>query len=81
MAGPKAQAVLMANLASVFATEGQTEQAREYAEKALSSDPSCRPATLLLVWLELAEGRCEHAVQRLRAQRDAAVKGSWLIGM
>mmetsp|Transcript_30153 Transcript_30153/g.66863 ORF Transcript_30153/g.66863 Transcript_30153/m.66863 type:complete len:891 (-) Transcript_30153:434-3106(-) len=70
LSGPAALSTLYTNLASVFAREGQLDQAYDLARQARQLDPGCGPATSLLIYLDMRAGRCGSALDMLRQQQQ-----------
>ena len=67
--GGAARATLYTNLAVVHTLQGDTKSAEGYAQQALSQQPANRRALLCCVYLELAGGRTEAAIELLKKQR------------
>lgn len=62
----EARAVLYANFATVSALQGEFEQARQFVSEALSIIPNSPEATMTAVYVDLALGKSQEAVARLR---------------
>ena len=60
---------LYTNLAVVHALQGDTKAAESYAQQALGQQPDNRQAMLCCVYLELAGGRTDAALELLKKQR------------
>lgn len=63
------RAILYANLATVHLLRQDTQQAMQYVQQALAIQPDSRQALLCLVYLELAAGNTDRAVDVLKKQR------------
>lgn len=74
-AGAASVAAMLVNLAYVLCTEGCHEQARGFVQRALACNSSFKPAYLLLVWLELAQGRTCEALQLLQKSSRSSISG------
>jgi hypothetical protein len=64
-----ARAALYTNLAVVHVLQGDAKLAANYAAQALSEQPDNRQTLLCCVYLELAGGRTEAAIELLKKQR------------
>jgi CCR4-NOT transcription complex subunit 10 len=64
-----ARATLYTNLAVVHVLQGNTKQAEECCQQALSQQPDCRQALLCSVYLSLQRGQTEAALDLLKKQR------------
>lgn len=62
----EARAVLLANFAIVSALQGDFENAQHFVSEALSILPNSREATLTAVYVELALGKSQEAVAKLK---------------
>ncbi|KAF5835309.1 hypothetical protein DUNSADRAFT_7589 [Dunaliella salina] len=78
MAGVASMAAMLVNLAYVLCVEGCHEQARGLVQRALACNSSFKPACLLLVWLELAQGRTREALQLLQESSRSGISGMLL---
>lgn len=67
--GGAARATLYTNLAVVHVLQGDAKSAESYAQQALQQQPDNRQALLCCVYLELAGGRTEAAIELLKKQR------------
>ncbi|KAG2718835.1 hypothetical protein I3760_03G239200 [Carya illinoinensis] len=62
----EARAALYANFAVVSATQGELEQAHQFATQALSILPNSREATLTLIYVDLKLGKSTEALAKLK---------------
>ncbi|CAK9329638.1 unnamed protein product [Citrullus colocynthis] len=62
----EARAVLLANFAAVSALQGNFEEAQQFVSEALSVIPNSPEATLTAVYVDLALGKSQEAVARLK---------------
>ena len=64
------RATLYTNLAVVHILRGNTKEATQYVHQALSQQPDCRQALLCYIYLEIAAGRAESALELLKRHRS-----------
>ncbi|CAA2994724.1 CCR4-NOT transcription complex subunit 10-like [Olea europaea subsp. europaea] len=62
----EAQGILYANYAANYALLGDIERAYQFVVKALSIIPSCKPAILTAIYLDLKLGKAQEAVAKLK---------------
>ena len=67
--GETGRGALYTNLAVVHILAGDTKSAESYAQQALGAQPENRQTQLCCVYLELAGGRTEAAIELLKKQR------------
>ncbi len=67
--GVSPRAALFTNLAAVYATQGEIEQARQCALQAVHLAPQCPKALLALVYVELKRGDGNAASALLKSRR------------